>query len=77
MFSDTATDIEDRCEYRALNYACDCFVPPDQFEIAEVHSEMFISFVTCWFKSSAVGECSILFIFCYLFFSPTVVTMLY
>lgn len=63
MFSGSATDIEKRCESSALNYACDYFVPPDQLEIAEVHSEILISFVTCWFKSSVVGESYVFFIF--------------
>lgn len=63
MLSGTATDIENWCEYTALNYVCDCFVPLDQFEIAVVHSEIFISFVTYWFKSSVAGECWVLFIF--------------
>lgn len=75
MFSGSATDFENRCESSALNYTCDCFVPPDQFEIAEVHSEIFISIVTCWFKSSMVGQSCVLFIFCYWFFSATVVTI--
>lgn len=69
MFSGSATDIGNRCESTALNYACDCFVPPDQFKIAEVHSHIFISFVTCWFKSSVVGERCVLSIFVG-FFSP-------
>lgn len=63
MFSGSATDIENRCESTALNYACDCFVPPDQFEIAEVCSEIFISFVTCWFKRNVVGESCVFLIF--------------
>lgn len=70
MFSGTATDIENRCESTALNYPCDCFVPPDQFKIAEVHSQIFVCFVTCWFKSSVVGERCVLFIFVIGVFSP-------
>lgn len=64
MFSGNATDSENRCESTALNYACDCFVPPDQFEIAEVRSEIFILFVTCWFQSNVVEEsCGFLIFF--------------
>lgn len=46
-----------------LNYACGWFVPPDQFEAAEACSEIFFTILTCWFKSSVVGE-----MFCVLFF---------
>lgn len=63
VFSGSATDIENRCESTALNYTCDCLVSPDQFEIAGVHSEIFICFVTCWFKSNVLGESCVFLIF--------------
>lgn len=39
-----------------LNYACGGFVPPDQFKVAEAHSQIFFIILTCWFKSSGGGN---------------------
>lgn len=55
MFAGIATDIENRCESTVLNHT---YVPSDQFQVAEAHSEI-ISFLSCWFKSSVVGGCCV------------------
>ena len=63
VFSAIATDIENRCESTVLNYACGCFVPADQFKVAEAHSQIFTSFLTCWCKSSVVEGGVVCFVF--------------